>query len=147
MDDISRVWFSLHFRNAYLEKKGSAFEEWFTKLAADAFGADFELVRACGGQGDWKCDGRQLSTATVFQCYAPETPMDKVIPSQCGIDIGPKPYRCAGGGETHARCPPPSDHGRSVRRSFGAIDINAHVMPTRLTDATEDGGLFGIRFS
>ena len=28
--------------------------------------------------------------------------------------------------------------------SFG---INAHVIPTRLTDATEDGGLFGIRFS
>ena len=28
-----------------------------------------------------------------------------------------------------------------------SFDINAHVMPTRLTDATEDGGLFGIRFS
>lgn len=28
-----------------------------------------------------------------------------------------------------------------------SFDINAHVMPTRLTDATENGGLFGIRFS
>ena len=76
MDDISKAWFSLHFRNAYLEKNGSAFEEWFTKLAAGAFGSDFEPVRAYGSQGDWKCDGRQLSTATVFQCYGPETPTD-----------------------------------------------------------------------
>lgn len=28
----------------------------------------------------------------------------------------------------------------------GGFDINAHVLPTRLTDATEDGGLFGVRF-
>jgi uncharacterized protein YydD (DUF2326 family) len=26
------------------------------------------------------------------------------------------------------------------------FDINAHVLPTRLTDATDDGGLFGVRF-
>ena len=26
------------------------------------------------------------------------------------------------------------------------FDINAHVLPTRLTDATDDGGLFGMRF-
>jgi hypothetical protein len=26
------------------------------------------------------------------------------------------------------------------------FDLNDHVLPTRLTDATEDGGLFGIRF-
>ena len=87
MDDISKAWFSLHFRNAYLEKKGSAFEEWFTKLAADAFGADFEPVRAYGSQGDWKCDGRQLSTATVFQCYAPETPTDKMIIAKIDKDF------------------------------------------------------------
>ena len=87
MDDISKAWFSLHFRNAYLEKNGSAFEEWFTKLAADAFGSDFEPVRAYGSQGDWKCDGRQLSTATVFQCYAPETPTDKMIIAKIDKDF------------------------------------------------------------
>ena len=87
MDDISKVWFSLHFRNAYLEKKGSAFEEWFTKLAADVLGSDFEPVRSYGSQGDWKCDGRQLSTATVFQCYAPETPTDKMIIAKIDKDF------------------------------------------------------------
>ena len=76
MDDISEKFYLQHFRNSYLEKKGSAFEEWFAKLASNAFGSDFEPVRAYGSQGDWKCDGRQLSTATVFQCYGPETPTD-----------------------------------------------------------------------
>jgi uncharacterized protein YydD (DUF2326 family) len=28
----------------------------------------------------------------------------------------------------------------------GGFDINAHVLSTRLTDATDDGGLFGVRF-
>jgi uncharacterized protein YydD (DUF2326 family) len=27
------------------------------------------------------------------------------------------------------------------------FDINKYIMPTRLTDATEDGGLFGFRFN
>ncbi|MYB33554.1 MAG: DUF2326 domain-containing protein, partial [Gammaproteobacteria bacterium] len=27
------------------------------------------------------------------------------------------------------------------------LDLNDFVIPTRLTDATDDGGLFGIRFS
>ena len=35
------------------------------------------LVRPYGNQGDWKCDGRLVSTGTVFQCYGPETPTDK----------------------------------------------------------------------
>ncbi len=26
------------------------------------------------------------------------------------------------------------------------FDLQQHIVPTRLTDATEDGGLFGIRF-
>jgi uncharacterized protein YydD (DUF2326 family) len=26
------------------------------------------------------------------------------------------------------------------------FDLNPYILPTRLTDATEDGGLFGIRF-
>lgn len=29
----------------------------------------------------------------------------------------------------------------------GGFDVRSHVLDTRLTDATEDGGLFGIRFN
>jgi uncharacterized protein YydD (DUF2326 family) len=32
------------------------------------------------------------------------------------------------------------------RQMPNGIDIAADILPTRLTDATEDGGLFGFRF-
>ena len=60
------------FRLAYSEKKGAEFESWFVKLASHAFGADFEPVSAHGRDGDFKCDGRRLSTRTIYQCYAPD---------------------------------------------------------------------------
>lgn len=77
MDPVSEAFLTLHFRTAFLEKKGAEFQDWFAKLASDAHGADFEIVRPYGNQGDWKCDGRLVSTGTVFQCYGPETPTDK----------------------------------------------------------------------
>lgn len=77
MDPVSEAFWALHFRAAFLEKKGTEFQDWFAKLASDSHGADFEIVRPYGNQGDWKCDGRLVSTGTVFQCYGPETPTDK----------------------------------------------------------------------
>ena len=71
MDSVQRSFYQLHFREAFASKKGTEFEDWFSSLAGYAFGADFEPVRAYGSQGDLKCDGRRLSTRTVFQCYAP----------------------------------------------------------------------------
>jgi hypothetical protein len=77
MDPVSEAFLALHFRTAFLEKKGTEFQDWFAKLASDAYGADFEVVRPYGNQGDWKCDGRRVSSGTVFQCYGPEAPTDK----------------------------------------------------------------------
>ena len=34
----------------------------------------------------------------------------------------------------------------AFKETIEGFDLNDHVLPTRLTDATEDGGLFGIRF-
>lgn len=34
----------------------------------------------------------------------------------------------------------------AFKETIDGFDLNDHVLPTRLTDATEDGGLFGIRF-
>jgi uncharacterized protein YydD (DUF2326 family) len=34
----------------------------------------------------------------------------------------------------------------AFKENIAGFDLNDHVLPTRLTDATEDGGLFGIRF-
>ena len=76
MDTIAASFYRIKFKNAFLEKKGTEFQNWFVDLAGHAFGSDFEAVRPYGNQGDWKCDGRQVSTGTIFQCYAPETLTD-----------------------------------------------------------------------
>lgn len=73
MDAVSEIFYAQHFKIAFLEKKGTAFQGWFVALAGYRLGPDFEAIRPYGNQGDWKCDGRQLSTGTIFQCYAPDT--------------------------------------------------------------------------
>ena len=77
MDHISASFYQNRFKIAFLEKKGTEFQNLFANLAGHALGSDFEAIRSHGSQGDWKSDGRQLSTGTIFQCYAPETLTDK----------------------------------------------------------------------
>ena len=77
MDVVQKIFYTLHGKIVLLEKKGTAFQDWFVKLNGYVLGADFEAVRSYGSQGDWKCDGRQLSTGTIFQCYAPEAATDQ----------------------------------------------------------------------
>ena len=72
MDEVQAAFYRLMFRNAFLEKKGAEFQDWFARLVARAFGPDFEAVRPYGNRGDLKCDGRRISTGTIFQCYAPD---------------------------------------------------------------------------
>ena len=71
MDEIEEAFYRLYFRMAFRDKKGTEFQDWFADLVASAIGSDFEPVRAYGNEGDRKCDGRRLSTRTIFQCYAP----------------------------------------------------------------------------
>ena len=71
MDEAQETIYRLRFQVAFLEKKGTEFQDWFVRLAGYAFGSGFEAVRAYGKSGDFKCDGRRLSTRTIFQCYAP----------------------------------------------------------------------------
>lgn len=71
MDELERLWYLNLFRIAFLEKRGTEFQDWFVKLAGYAWGPDFEEVRPYGNVGDWKCDGWRISTGSVFQCYAP----------------------------------------------------------------------------
>ena len=83
MDEVQAAFYRLLFRNAFLEKKGAEFQDWFVRLAGRAFGPDFEAVRPYGKRGDLKCDGRLVSTRTIFQCYAPyemkEAPLNSKI--------------------------------------------------------------------
>lgn len=71
MDDLRRALYRLRFANAFLEKKGQAFEDWFCRLAEYALGSDFERIRPYGAEGDRKADGRSLSDRAIYQCYAP----------------------------------------------------------------------------
>ncbi len=72
MDELQRSIYVERFRLAFYTQKGTAFQDWFVRLAGHAFGPDFEEVRPYGSYGDLKCDGRRVSTRTIFQCYAPD---------------------------------------------------------------------------
>jgi hypothetical protein len=72
MDELQRSIYVERFRFAFHTLKGTAFQDWFVSLAGYAFGADFEEIRPYGRYGDMKCDGRRISTGSVFQCYAPD---------------------------------------------------------------------------
>jgi hypothetical protein len=73
VDELQRSIYTDRFRLAFYTNRGTAFQDWFVRLAGHAFGADFEEVRPYGPYGDLKCDGRCVSTKSVFQCYAPDT--------------------------------------------------------------------------
>lgn len=72
MDELQKSIYVDRFRVAFHTKKGTAFQDWFVRLAGYAFGPDFEEVRPYGPYGDLKCDGRLISKGSVFQCYAPD---------------------------------------------------------------------------
>jgi len=72
MDELQKSIYTDKFRLAFYRKKGAEFQDWFVRLAGYAFGADFEEIRPYGASGDLKCDGRLVSSNTVFQCYAPD---------------------------------------------------------------------------
>lgn len=66
--------FDIHFDHAFATVNQSRFEDWFARMASRIYGIDFELIKAGGKRGDKKSDGRRISTETIFQCYAPESP-------------------------------------------------------------------------
>jgi len=71
---MNKTDFDVHFGLAFATNDQTKFEDWFVEMAACVFGLDFELIKAGGHDGDKKSDGRRISTETVFQCYAPESP-------------------------------------------------------------------------
>ena len=87
MDDLQRAFYVLHFRLAFHTQHGTAFQDWFVRIAGHAYGADFEEVRPYGAQGDLKCDGRRVSTSAVFQCYAPRAMTDTKLIAKINADF------------------------------------------------------------
>lgn len=71
MDDLQRHIYGLRFSEDFLRKKGAEFQDWFVRIANDAYGTSFQRVRPMGQKGDYKCDGYVTAEQIVFQCYAP----------------------------------------------------------------------------
>jgi len=71
---MNKADFDIYFDNAFGTLNQTKFEEWFANMAACVFGLDFELIKAGGRYGDKKSDGRRISTETIYQCFAPESP-------------------------------------------------------------------------
>jgi hypothetical protein len=87
MDDLQRTIYLLKFQLTFRSKKGTEFQDWFAELAGYFFGPDFEKVRPYGAQGDLKCDGRRVSTQTIFQCYAPRAMTDRKLIAKIDEDF------------------------------------------------------------
>lgn len=87
MDELQRSIYVDRFRLAFHTKKGTAFQDWFVLLAGHAFGPDFEEVRPYGSYGDLKCDGRRISSGSVFQCYAPEAMKESELIAKIHADF------------------------------------------------------------
>lgn len=71
MDDFERAFRELQFKTAYLEKKGTEFQDWFATIMEKRFPGDFIRVRPWGNAGDRKNDGYVRSKRWLFQVYAP----------------------------------------------------------------------------
>ncbi|MFT4274943.1 MAG: hypothetical protein QM576_01185 [Rhodopseudomonas sp.] len=87
MDELQRSIYVDRFRLAFHTKKGAAFQDWFVLLAGYAFGPDFEEVRPYGPYGDLKCDGRRISSGSVFQCYAPDAMKEAELIAKVDADF------------------------------------------------------------
>jgi hypothetical protein len=71
VDQFTRAYYELAFRCAYLERRGEAFQDFFSTLMEKRYPADFIRTRPWGRLGDRKNDGYVRSTRTLYQVYAP----------------------------------------------------------------------------
>ena len=93
MDDIEQAFRELQFKNAFLEKKGNEFQDWFASIMEKRFPSDFIRVRPWGSVGDRKNDGYLTSKRFLFQVYAPNELTSSDALKKIGEDFyGALPY-------------------------------------------------------
>lgn len=71
MRDVELEWFHLTFNRAFFSERGTAFQDFFSRIMEAAYLGEFERVRPYGSKGDLKCDGFLPSEGLVFQVYGP----------------------------------------------------------------------------
>lgn len=72
MDDLSRAFYELRFRDQFVTAEGDRFQELFVSIMERAHPSDFARVQPWGNIGDLKCDGYLKSQQMVFGCYGPK---------------------------------------------------------------------------
>lgn len=71
LDPVSRAFYEQDYKIAYLEKKGTAFQDFFSSIMEKRYPKDFRRIRPWGNVGDMKNDGYIPSESILFQLYAP----------------------------------------------------------------------------
>lgn len=71
MDTLMRAYYEAMFKVAYMEKRGNAFQDFFSEIMEKCHPGDFQRVRPWGSDGDKKNDGYLRSDRILFQIYAP----------------------------------------------------------------------------
>ena len=69
--NLQEAFYEQKFEIAYLRAKADTFQEFFERLMALAYKADFMPCRPWGNRGDRKNDGFLKSERRLFQVYAP----------------------------------------------------------------------------
>ena len=70
-EEFSLSHHELRLQVEFSRRTGKAFQDFFEQIMQKA-DSSFVMIKPMGKEGDWKADGYSLSTATVYQCYAPE---------------------------------------------------------------------------
>jgi hypothetical protein len=72
MDQFSRHYFGMIFRERFVDARGDEFQKLFGRIMNVRYRGDFTQTRPWGPLGDDKCDGYLPSQRKFFQCYAPD---------------------------------------------------------------------------
>lgn len=71
MDPYALAYYALSYRVAFFEKRGDAYQDFFSTVMEKRYPRDFQRTRPWGSTGDRKNDGYLRSQRTLFQVYAP----------------------------------------------------------------------------
>lgn len=72
MDSLTHHHYELRFTVEFLERKATAFQDFFSDIMEKRYPTDFQRVRPWGNIGDRKNDGYLRSQRTLFAAYAPK---------------------------------------------------------------------------
>lgn len=72
MEQITRQYWEKCFEVEFIGRKGTEFQNFFTRIMELRYPSDFTQVKPWGRDGDQKCDGWLASERRLFQVYAPE---------------------------------------------------------------------------